>query len=96
MDMDKLIEEPDWTTQKLLDTREIVDDIMTQDPEIFEEEFPTLHHATYNRETKNLLLEKVNTKNKKSSKQWKSSIDLDGVAPSKIADFHGATRDALK
>jgi hypothetical protein len=42
------------------------------------------------------LLEKVNTKNKKSSERWKYSIDLDGVAPSKIADFHGATGDALK
>jgi hypothetical protein len=80
----------------LLETREIVDAIMTQDPKIFEEESVTLHHMAYNRETKKLLLEKVNTKNKKSSERWKYSIDLDGVAPSKIAYFHGATGDALK
>jgi hypothetical protein len=43
-----------------------------------------------------LFLEKINTKNKKSSKRWKYSIDLDGVAPSKIVDFHGATGDALR
>jgi hypothetical protein len=96
MDMDELIEEPGWSVQRLLETREIVDAMMTQDPEIFEEESVTLHHVTYNRETKKLLLEKVNTKNKKSSERWKYSIDLDGVAPSKIADFHGATGDALR
>jgi hypothetical protein len=54
------------------------------------------NHAAYNHETKNLLLEKVNTKNKNSSERCKSSIDLDGVAPSKIVDFHGATGDALR
>jgi hypothetical protein len=96
MDMDEIIEEHDWSAQRLLETREIVDAIMTQDPKIFEEESVTLHHAAYNHETKKLLLEKVNTKNKKSSERWKYSIDLDGVAPSKIAYFHGATGDALK
>ena len=69
---------------------------MTQDPEIFEEESITLHKATYNHETKKLLLEKTNTKNKKSPERWKYLIDLYGVSPSKIADFHGATGDALK
>jgi hypothetical protein len=42
------------------------------------------------------LLEKANTKNKKSFERWKASIDLDRVAPSKIACFHGATGDALR
>jgi hypothetical protein len=43
-----------------------------------------------------MLLEKVNTKNKKSSTRWKYLIDLDGVAPSKIEDFHGATTNELR
>jgi hypothetical protein len=50
--------------------------MITQDPKIFEEESVTLHHMTYNRETKKLLLEKVNTKNKRSSEKWKSSLTL--------------------
>jgi hypothetical protein len=81
MDMDELIEEPSWSAQRLLETREIVDAMITQDPKIFEEESVTLHHVAYNRETKKLLLEKVNTKNKRSSERWKYSIDFDGVAP---------------
>jgi hypothetical protein len=40
------------------------DAMITQDPEIFEEESITLCHTAYNYETKKLLLEKVNTKNK--------------------------------
>jgi len=96
LDIDDLIEEPSWSAKRLLETREIVDAIITQDLKIFEEESITLHHTTYNHETKKLLLEKVNTKNKRSSKKWKSSIDLDGFAPPKIAELHGATGDALK
>jgi hypothetical protein len=96
MDMDEIIKELDWSGKRMLETREIYGAIMTQDLEIFEEESVSLHHAIYNRETTKLLLEKVNTKNKKSSKRWKYLIDLDGVAPSKIADFHGAIGDALK
>jgi hypothetical protein len=83
----------------LLETREIANAMMTQNPknpEIFEEESVTLHHTTYNCETKKLLLEKINTKNERSSERWKSSIDLDVVAPSKIADFHGSTGDASR
>jgi hypothetical protein len=45
MDIDELIEEPSWSAQRLLETREIVDVIITQDPEIFEEESVTLHHT---------------------------------------------------
>lgn len=67
MEMDELIEEPAWSVQRLLETREIVDAMMTQDPEIFEGESITLHRVTYNRETKKLLLEKFDTKNKMSS-----------------------------
>jgi hypothetical protein len=87
-----------WTWTKSLKnlTGEIYDATVTHDPEIFEEGSVTLHLVAYNCETKKLLLEKVNTKNTKSSKQWKYSIDLDGVAPSKITVFHRATGDALR
>jgi hypothetical protein len=81
MDIDELIKEPSWSTQRLLETREIFEVLITQEPEIFEEEYVTFHHAIYNRESKKLLLEKFNTKNKKSSEIWKSSICFDGFAP---------------
>jgi hypothetical protein len=51
-----------------------------------------LHHVAYNGAPKKLLLEKVNIKNKKSLKKWRSIIDFDGVTPSKIAQFHSATK----
>jgi hypothetical protein len=90
MDVDDLIEEPNWSAQRLLETKEIVEALITQEPKNFEEESITLHHVAYNRESKKLLLEKLNTRNKNSSEKWKSSIDFDGVAPSKIAQFHNA------
>jgi hypothetical protein len=96
MDIDELIKEPSWYTQRLLETREIANVMITQDPEIFEEEYVILHHASYNCESMKLLLEKVKTKNKRSSKRWKYSIYLNGLTPSKIAEFHEATREDLK
>jgi hypothetical protein len=62
----------------------------------FEENSVTLHHMTYKIETKKILLEKVNTKNNKSSERRKYLIDLDVVAPYKIADFHRGIGDALR
>jgi hypothetical protein len=62
LDSDELIEEPSWFAQRLLETRKIVEDMIIQELEILEEEHVTLHHATYNCESKKLLLEKVNTK----------------------------------
>jgi hypothetical protein len=43
-----------------------------------------------------LLIEKVNLKNKKVLKKWKSEIDFQGVKPSKVMEFHEATSEALK
>jgi len=52
MDIDELIEEPSWYSQILLETREIVEALITKELEIFEEEYVTLHHEAYNRESK--------------------------------------------
>ena len=81
MEIEEFIEELSWSAQILLETREIVNAIITQDPKIFEEESITLHQVAYNHETKKLLLENMNTKNKTSSERQKYSIDFDGVAP---------------
>lgn len=48
MDVDELIEEPNWSKQRLLETREIDESLVTQEPKIFEEEFVTLQAAAYN------------------------------------------------
>jgi hypothetical protein len=64
-----------------VETREIVEALVTQKHVIFEEESITFHHTTYNRVSQNLSIEKVNTKNKKSTDKWESTIDFDEVAP---------------
>jgi hypothetical protein len=63
---------------------------------VFEEESITLHHATYNKNSKKLFIEKVNLKNKKISEKWKSEIDFQGVKSLKFMKFHEATSEALK
>jgi predicted transcriptional regulator len=96
MDVDELIKEPNSYEQQILETQEIFEALVTQEPKIFEEEIVTLHYADYNISSKNLLIEKVNMKNKKMYKKWKLDIDFNGVAPSKIVQFYETTREALK
>jgi hypothetical protein len=55
-----------------------------------------LHHTTYNKNSKKLLIEKVNLKNKKASEKWKSEIDFQGVKPLKFMEFHEETNETLK
>jgi hypothetical protein len=66
------------------------------EPLIFEEESITLHHVAFNKESKKLLIEKINLKNKKVVEKWNSKTDLQGVRPSKGMQFHEATRETLK
>jgi len=41
MDVDEVIEESKWSEKTLLETREIVEALVTQEPKIFEEEYIT-------------------------------------------------------
>jgi hypothetical protein len=65
MEVDVEVEEPDWAAQRLLENREITQELACQEPLVFEEESVTLHHVTFNKESKKLLIEKINLKNKK-------------------------------
>jgi hypothetical protein len=96
MEVDDMIEEPNWEEQRMIKSRVIAEELASQEPKIFEEESVTFHHTAYNKNSKKLLIEKVNLKNKKVSEKWKSKIDFHGVKPSKIIQFHEATREALK
>jgi len=73
----------------------ITEESACQDPLVFEEESVTFHHATFNKESKKLLIEKINLKNKKVVEKWNSKIDLQGLTPSKSMQFHKTTGEAL-
>jgi len=65
VDVDELIEKASWVVQRLLETQEIIEALVTQEPEILEEESVTLHHMAYNRVSKKLITKKLITKKKK-------------------------------
>jgi hypothetical protein len=90
MEVDVEEEELDWATQILLENREITQELACQEPLIFRR---NLSHCTttFNKESKKLLIEKINLKNKKVVEKWNSEIDLQGVKPSKVMQFHEAT-----
>jgi hypothetical protein len=78
MDVDEIIEEPNFSEQRLLESWEIVEAMVTQEPKIFEEYSIALHHVAYNQNSRKLLLEKVKMKNMKVFEKWKSKIDFLG------------------
>jgi hypothetical protein len=82
--------------QRLQESKTIARELATQEPIIFEEESLTLHHATFNKNSRKLVIEKVNSKNKKIQEKWNSKFDFQGVPPSKVMEFHEATGEALK
>jgi hypothetical protein len=70
----------------------IVRELTTQEPIIFEEDSLTLNHATFNKSSLKLVIEKTNAKNKKIQEKWNSNLDFNGVQPSKIIEIQEATR----
>jgi hypothetical protein len=54
--------------------------------------FPNSH---YNKEEKNLEIEKINVKNKKVIQKWTSEVDVLGVRPSRLLKLHFTIGDAL-
>jgi hypothetical protein len=55
----------------MIENREITKELDFQEPMVFEEEYVTLHHATFNKNSKKLLFEKINLENKKVV-EWNS------------------------
>jgi hypothetical protein len=98
MELDVNIEEIEFAgeEQRLEESKTIAKELATQEPIIFEEESLTLHHATFNKNSRKLVIEKINAKNKKIQEKWNSEFDFHGVPPSKVIEFHEATGEALK
>jgi hypothetical protein len=80
----------------MIECRIVAKELACEEPLVFEEESITLHHATFNKNSKKLQVDKVNLKNKKVVEKWNSKIDIEGVKPSKVFELHRATWDALK
>jgi hypothetical protein len=52
MEVYEVIEEPSYYKWILMETREIVEDLVSRESKILEEEFFTLHHLTYHNNCK--------------------------------------------
>jgi len=63
---------------------------------VFEEESLNLHSAKFDKNSRKLVIEKVNEKNKKVQGKLNSVLDFNGVLPSKIVQIREYTRESLK
>jgi len=80
MEVDDIVGVPTWAEKRIIKSRATTEELASQEPKVFEEEFVTLHHTTYNR-NKKLLIEKVKLRKKKVFEKWKSQIDFKGETP---------------
>jgi len=62
---------------------------------LFEEEYLTLHSASFNKGSKKFVIEKIHEKIKNVQGKLSSELDLNGVPPSKIVQIHEYTGEAL-
>jgi uncharacterized membrane protein len=95
MDVDNVLEEPNWSEQRLVETQEIAEALVTQESKMFEEESITLHHATYHKSSNKLLIVKVNMKNKKVFEKWNQKLISGGCILKKCTSSRG-NRGSIK
>jgi len=91
----KDIEFPD-KEQRIQKSKEIAAGLTMQEPIFYEEESLTLHNVLFDKDSKNLVLERVYSKGKKVQGKTHAKYDLNRVLPSRIAKIHRATSDALE
>jgi len=56
--------------QRLEESKKIAKELVTQEPIIIEEESLTPHCATFNKNSRKLVIKKINAKNKKIQEKW--------------------------
>jgi hypothetical protein len=95
MDLDINIEDIEFSDDEhiLQERREVAAEIATQEQTFLEDESFIVQNALFDRSSKNLILEKIHSKNNKISK---SKFDFKDVPPPKISKIHKPMGDALE
>jgi hypothetical protein len=93
MDMDVNIGDIEFPDEekRVQESREVAEELVTQEPILFEEESMTFHSALFDKVSKKLIFEKTNARNIKYLRKISSTLDLNGVPPSRIVHIHEAT-----
>lgn len=61
----------------------------------FEDDSVTLHHSSYQKYTRQLLLQRVRVKGKQVTKKWSSVIEIKNANPNDVMELHQATCEDL-
>ena len=64
MQFDTFEQIPDWEAIQLAESRALVEELACEGPFVFEDDLVTLHHFSYQKDTKNILLQRVSVKGK--------------------------------
>lgn len=73
----------------------LVEALDREGPISFDENSVTLHHASYQKDTRKILLQCVSVKGKWVTYKWHLEIEIKNGNPSDAMELHRATKEAL-
>jgi hypothetical protein len=89
MELDVNIEDIEFPDeeQRIQESKEIAVELAMQEPIFYEEESLTLHNALFDKDSKKLVLERVNSKGKKVQEKTNSEFNLKEFYHKKLPRF---------
>ena len=95
MEIDVSKEMLDWVALWLEESRTLAKELTHEAPMVFENESITLHHTSYEKESKKLSLQCISVKEKHLLEKWRLEIEIKNVNLKGVMELHRATREAL-
>ena len=95
MKIDVSKEIPDEDTLQLEESISLKEELAREGTIIFEDESIILHHANYEKESKNISLQWVSIKGKNLVEKWGSKIEIIEAYPKGDTELHRATNEDL-
>jgi len=96
MEVDISKQIPNWATMQLVESQALVEELAREGLVVFEDDTITLHHASYQKDSRKLSLQHVSFKGKHITKKWRLEIERKNANPSDVMELHRATSEALE
>ena len=84
-----------WDEMKLPESRALEEELAHEGPIVFEDESVTLHHANYQKDSRNISLQHASIKGKQVIEKSGSEIEIKNANPSDIMALHREICKAL-
>ena len=95
MEVDMLEKIPDWATMQLEKNKVLAEELAREGLVVFEDELLILHHASYQKDSRKISLQRISIKGKQAIDKCGSEIEIKNMNPSDIMELHWEIGEAL-